>query len=175
MTGVICTRQRSDEGRQVRKNSPDGDTRRFIVILGGRLSEAGTGRQLLARAKDEPWPICFRFVDKHRASNVRTFAIPFHPSRKKKDKIYFRLLHLVPSLPSLVPLDTRSYGDVDRFALARSNPWLARASVQTLFTFRSRFPRRDASRAKRGRFSATLVSRFDRAESGIGKMIHRRG
>lgn len=126
----------SDEGRQVRKNSPDGDTRRFIVILGGRLSEAGTGRQLLARAKDEPWPICFRFVDKHRASNVRTFAIPFHPSRKKKDKIYFRLLHLVPSLPSLVPLDTRSYGDVDRFALARSNRTRLRPNfIYFSFTF----------------------------------------
>lgn len=62
------------------------------MILGGRLSEAGTGRQLLARAKDEPSLSVF-VLSTNTVSNIRTRYLS---SRKKKDKIYFRRLHLVP-------------------------------------------------------------------------------
>lgn len=137
----------SDEGRQVRKNSPDGDTRRFIVILGGRLSEAGTGRQLLARAKDEPWPICFRFVDKHRASNVRTRdTFPPEPEEKGQDLFPTLTPGPVPSSPRYDPSRyDRSTTWIDS---PSSNPCLAR--VQTLFTFFVRVSRGVTRRERNG-------------------------
>lgn len=101
------------------------------MIVGGRLSEAGTGRQLLARAKDEPCLSVF-VLSTNIASNVRTRYLS--SSRKKKDKIYFRLLHLVPSSLRQSPSAPIAFD-------ARPN-----------FYF-SRDPDGDASKAKRGRFS----------------------
>jgi len=46
------------------------DTRHLLWSPGAPLSPAGTGRQLRARAKDEPGDICFPFVDKHIAFGV---------------------------------------------------------------------------------------------------------
>ena len=71
------------------------------MILGGRLSEAGTGRQLLARAKDEPSLSVF-ILSTNIASNIRTRYLSSRKKKKKKeDKIYFRRLHLAPAVVNI--------------------------------------------------------------------------
>lgn len=54
------------------------------MIVGGRLSEAGTGRQLLARAKDEPFLSVF-VLSTNIASNVQTRYPFFEPEEKGQD------------------------------------------------------------------------------------------
>lgn len=81
---AICRRTRGAGGR-VRKNSPDGH-KAPIVVSGGLppLSPAGTGRQLRARAKDEPGGYLFSFCRQtHRVWSIR-MAIRFETAQKKR-------------------------------------------------------------------------------------------
>lgn len=81
---AIYRRARGTGGR-VRKNSPDGH-KAPIVVPGGLppLSPAGTGRQLRARAKDEPGGYLFSFCRQtHRVWSIR-MAICFETTQKKR-------------------------------------------------------------------------------------------
>lgn len=84
VTGVICTRRGATKGGRFGKIHLTGGHKEFIVIVGGRLSEAGTGRQLLARAKDEPFLSVF-VLSTNIASNVRTRYPFFEPEEKGQD------------------------------------------------------------------------------------------
>lgn len=81
---AIYRRARGTGGR-VRKNSPDVH-KAPIVVPGGLppLSPAGTGRQLRARAKDEPGGYLFSFCRQtHRVWSIR-MAICFETTQKKR-------------------------------------------------------------------------------------------
>lgn len=62
------------------------DTRRLLWSPGAPLSPAGTGRQLRARAKDEPGDICFPFVDKHIAFGVSEWRYVSRRRDRKKER-----------------------------------------------------------------------------------------
>lgn len=70
------------------------------MILGGRLSEAGTGRQLLARAKDEPSLSVF-ILSTNTASNIRTRYLSSRKRKKKGQDLF----------PTLTPGPPRKYID----------------------------------------------------------------
>lgn len=105
---VICRRARGCGGARFGKIHLT-DTRRLLWSPGAPLSAAGTGRQLRARAKDEPGDICFPFVDKHIAFGVSEWRCVSRRRERKRErterekKIYFQALAPGP----LIRIDVR--------------------------------------------------------------------
>lgn len=142
VTGVICTRRGATKGGRFGKIHLTGGHKEFIVIVGGRLSEAGTGRQLLARAKDEPFLSVF-VLSTNIASNVRTRYPFFEPEEKGQD--LFPTLTPGPLPPP--PPHTSPRSTMNRRV---ESPW-TRAPPNFIYVFLPRDG--DALKAKRGRFS----------------------
>lgn len=91
---AICRRARGCGERRVRKNSPDGHKAPIVVPRGPPLSPTGTGRQLRARAKDEPGGYLFSFCRQtHRVWSIR-MAIRFETTKERRTegekKIYLQ-------------------------------------------------------------------------------------